>query len=221
MAINNKIFQISIFKSLWLNMHYFPLKTAIKLPILLSRRVNIRKLKGSVIIKCPVKTGLLRFGFDSLGIVDYKHNNAVWENNGVLELNGIANIGAATKLIISGGGWVTVGDKVRITGLSYIISKRKISIGDGCLISWDVQIMDTDFHTISDSNGKITNSPKEINIGNHVWIGCRNLILKGSKIPDNCIIAADSLINKELSNSNCIYGGNPIKEIKADINWTI
>lgn len=219
MAIKNKIFQISLFKSLRLNLHYFPLKTAIKLPVLLSRKVNIRKLKGTVKINCPIKTGLLRFGFDSLGIVDYNHNYAVWENNGVLELNGTANFGAATKLIILGGGYVIIGHRVSITGLSNIISQRKISIGDDSLISWDVQIMDTDFHSITDINGKITNFPKEIFIGKHVWIGCRNLILKGSDIPDNSIIAANSIINKRLNESNCIYGGNPVKEIKADVNW--
>lgn len=79
--------------------------------------------------------------------------------------------------------------------------------------------MDTDSHTILDMQKNKINENKEIIIGDHVWIGCRSIILKGTKIPDNSIIGAGSLVTKELQNENTIFTGNPIKAIKSDISW--
>lgn len=79
--------------------------------------------------------------------------------------------------------------------------------------------MDTDFHIIKDENGDITNKNRSILIGNHVWAGCRCTILKGSKIYDNNIIAANTLIANEYENSGCIIGGQPGKILKKDRFW--
>lgn len=79
--------------------------------------------------------------------------------------------------------------------------------------------MDTDFHKIINDKGQLLNPPKEITIGNHVWIGCKCLLLKGAKIPDGSIIAANSFINKPLEINNSIYIGNLVKPVKSDIIW--
>ncbi len=76
--------------------------------------------------------------------------------------------------------------------------------------------MDTDFHKIVKDN-EIINPDQEILIGNHCWIGMNVSILKGSVIPDNCVIAACSTITRKLNLSNCIYLNNSI--IKEDITW--
>jgi acetyltransferase-like isoleucine patch superfamily enzyme len=53
-------------------------------------------------------------------------------------------------------------------------------------------------------------------IGNGVWIGARVTVLRGSTIPDNCIIGACSLVtkNSELEEYG-IYAGIPVKKIGA------
>jgi acetyltransferase-like isoleucine patch superfamily enzyme len=79
--------------------------------------------------------------------------------------------------------------------------------------------MDTDFHKIKDVNNKIVNEPQEIIIGEHVWIGCRCLILKGSKIKKGTIIGANASIIGELEYENSIYVGNPAKCIRRNITW--
>lgn len=78
--------------------------------------------------------------------------------------------------------------------------------------------MDTDFHALYDSDSNIRiNINKPIFVGNHVWIGCRTTILKGSTIPDGSVIAACSVITKKLNESNCVYASNDVK--KRNISW--
>lgn len=106
-----------------------------------------------------------------------------------------------------------------MTSESEIVAQTNIQFGDNVLISWDCLIMDTDFHKIYDQTGKLINSPEPIIVGKKVWIGCRNVILKGSKISDGSIIGANSFINKDISNQSGIFAGNPIRFIKGDISW--
>ena len=99
--------------------------------------------------------------------------------------------------------------------------QKEITFGKECLLSWDILIMDTDFHHMIDSNNEIINPPKSIHIGNHVWIGCRNTILEGVSIADNVIISANSTITKSINESYCAVGGSgkDINILKRDINW--
>lgn len=77
--------------------------------------------------------------------------------------------------------------------------------------------MDTDMHGIYDLTGKFINPAKQIKIGSNVWIGCDTTILKGSIINDGCVIAAKSLINKQIDDSNSIISDHRI--IKRNVYW--
>jgi acetyltransferase-like isoleucine patch superfamily enzyme len=58
-------------------------------------------------------------------------------------------------------------------------------------------------------------------IGNHVWIGCRSTILKGVSIPNNNIVASNSVITKTFEVENCVIGGHGATAgiIKRNVNW--
>lgn len=71
-----------------------------------------------------------------------------------------------------------------------------------------------------EQNGQAINHPEKIAIGNHVWIGCRCTILKGSVLPDNSIIGARSLINRPIKGERTIIGGSPAKVLKTDVDWS-
>lgn len=49
-------------------------------------------------------------------------------------------------------------------------------------------------------------------IGNDVWIGCGAIIIQGVNIHEGAIIAAGSVVTKDVE-SYTIYGGNPAKKI--------
>jgi acetyltransferase-like isoleucine patch superfamily enzyme len=94
---------------------------------------------------------------------------------------------------------------------------HELTIGDNCLISWDCQFLDDDFHEIIYANKK--NSENSIKIGNNVWIGCGVKIYKGTVIQDNCVIASNSIVRGVFNSQNSLIGGNPAKIIKENINW--
>ncbi len=123
--------------------------------------------------------------------------------------------------------WVRIvkfffGNNFILTGKSAIVSSGKSNIvfGNNNLISWDVLILNNDFHSIIDRNSKqIINKSKDIIIGNNVWIGCKCTILKGSTINDHIIIGANSLVTGSLNEMNSIYAGTPTTRLKKDVEW--
>ena len=91
-----------------------------------------------------------------------------------------------------------------------------ISLGENVMISWDDLIMDSDFHQIH-TEGKTKSISESIEICDNVWICCRTLILKGCKIPEGCVIAANSTIGKKYEEDNCLISTRGI--IKKNISW--
>ena len=82
--------------------------------------------------------------------------------------------------------------------------------------------MDTDFHRIYNEKNELINTPKAIHVGNHVWIGCRNLILKGVNIADNVVVAASSKITRDVKEPSCIVGGvDNIRILKDNTRWSL
>lgn len=96
-----------------------------------------------------------------------------------------------------------------------------VSIGNDCMISFGVIIRPDDGHTIfSPESKQILNYGKDIKIGNHVWLGEQVIILKGAVIPDNTIVGAKSLVNKQFQPGGASIAGIPAKIIKTNINWS-
>ena len=84
--------------------------------------------------------------------------------------------------------------------------------------------MDTDFHKITELTGnKIINPPAPIIFGNHIWIGCRETVLKGVEIADNAIIAAGATVTRSITDKNAIYGGNGKDAgiIRRNVDWEL
>lgn len=90
-----------------------------------------------------------------------------------------------------------------------------ITIGKGAKISHNVTIMDGDGHSI-EYDGYI--SVKPIVIEDDVWIGTKAIILKGVTIGEGSIVAAGSVVTKDVP-SHSLVAGNPAKVIKENIRW--
>lgn len=79
---------------------------------------------------------------------------------------------------------------------------------------------DSDGHTII-KNGVAQPSVKPVTIGNHVWIASESHILKGTVIPDDCVVGYDSLVNSEFTTTNAIIAGHPAQIVAKNIEWQI
>lgn len=117
---------------------------------------------------------------------------------------------------------IEIGNGTTVNGKTHIacIEGTSVTIGSDCMFSSNISLVTGDSHSILDKTGTRINPSKDIMIGNHVWIGKENTILKGVTISDNSIVGAKSLVTKIFNEENVIIAGNPAKIIKAGINWS-
>ncbi len=150
------------------------------------------------------------------GVKLYRGSNIHIAKGSTIEIGKSVSFYQNVKIDIQkSGAQMKIGDNTFINKSSKVFCKDKVYIGKRCAISWDVTIMDNDFHYI----GANTNS-KPIFIGDDVWIGCHSLILKGVHIGDGAVVAAGSVVTKDVP-SHSVVGGNPAKVIKTDIQWSL
>ena len=120
---------------------------------------------------------------------------------------------------------IIIGNNVGMSSVC-LWAQKGIMIGDNVNIGGDCLIMDSDAHPIDymhrrdsfiqefgqiEYESKIHSCP--IIIEEDVWIGARCQILKGVKIGARSIIAAGSIVTKDIP-SDVIAGGNPARIIK-------
>ena len=112
------------------------------------------------------------------------------------------------------GAVLSVGDDTGLSG-TVICSAVSVEIGARCLIGADVMIFDTDFHN-HEAQGRCHGKPrwKEISdpvrIGDDVFIGARCIVTKGATIGVGSIIAAGSVVTRNVPDYS-IAAGIPAK----------
>jgi len=176
-------------------------------------------MKGSVEIAGPLRTGMVRVGAAEIGIYDMKHNRPVWENAGKVVFEGNAVIKYGAKIIVGEAGKLKLGNNFRISSGSSVICYKSIEVGDDCRISWDSQIIDTDFHRVFDQKSNHVNPDKDVKLGNNCWIGNHCLVQKGTLLANMVVLSSNSMINSIINSSNVILAGCPAKVIRDSITW--
>ena len=110
-----------------------------------------------------------------------------------------------------------IGDETYINHDAFIRCRNSISIGYNCAIAYGVLIQDSDYHTLYSEDGECKPETLPITVGNNVWIGARAIILKGVTIGDGAIIAAGSIVTKDVP-PHCVVGGNPARIIRTGVS---
>lgn len=152
-------------------------------------------------------------------IYKFKSSEITIGNNCTIRSSFLSNlIGLYQRTIIVAreSGEVIIGNNVGMSGTT-IYARKSILIGDYCTIGANVKILDNDFHPVDpqarlNEDGSMIKS-RDIIIGKNVFIGCNTIILKGTRIGDNCVIGAGSVVSGSFGN-NVIIAGNPASEIK-------
>lgn len=211
----SRLFEISIWKTVRFNAHYFGVTSIYRPRVLVSKNVKIEKLGGDVELSNN-RIGSVKLGFKSVPLFDFKYSRFRWQNDGKVAFGDNVNIGQGA--VISNSGNLNLGDNFNISAESMIVCRKEITIQNDCLFSWKCMIMDSDWHKIIDNDtGTIVNSDETVVIGNHVWIGANSLILKGTSISDDTVIAAGSVVSGKIKDGNSVYVDR--RAIKRNINW--
>jgi maltose O-acetyltransferase len=107
---------------------------------------------------------------------------------------------------------IHVGDNFYAGYNCTILDMAEVRIGDNCMIGPNVGLY-TAGHSIEPKDRNKSGYAIPIKIGNDVWIGGSCVILPGITIGDNSIIAAGSVVTKDVP-TNSIVAGNPAKILK-------
>lgn len=159
---------------------------------------------------------------DSITIINSKISKNVQIGEHVKIINGVT-IAAKEK--------IEIGRYTSIIGPNTNINNQlnEISIGSFCSIAPNVTIQEYNHYTNKITTYYINKnifktgsrydvtSKGGINIGHDVWIGTNSIILSGVTIGNGAIIAANSVVTKDVPEYS-IYGGNPAKFIKQRFN---
>lgn len=128
-------------------------------------------------------------------------------------------------------GTIKFGKHVAIGPGSRVMAVNNIYIDEYTVTGPNVTICDNNNHPVNPADrmimrmtpaGSIERSwiysdSKPIHIGKNVWIGENSRICKGVTIGDNSVIAACSVVTKDVP-ANSIAAGNPAKVVKTDID---
>lgn len=113
---------------------------------------------------------------------------------------------------------VYIGDNSYLGDFTNILAVQEVSIGKGCAISWHVLFMDTSSHPLGFAGEKAETKIAPIRVEDHVWIGCRAVILKGVTVGEGSIIANNAVVTKDVP-PRTMVAGNPARVIKEDVIW--
>lgn len=216
---NKYVIRFSLLKTIYINFKLLPFKDAIKLPILIFGKIKIVDLNGEINFKCPIKFGLVIFGTYDNNINGYKSEVSRLSLLGSININGKIHFASGIKIYIAESGLFILGNNVNFNQNIRIVCSNKILIGDNTAVAWDSQIFDTNFHYVIRNKEYVKRKTKPILIGSNVWIGNRVTISAGARINNNCIVASNSLVNKDYysNGEGCLYGGIPAKLISKNV----
>ena len=121
--------------------------------------------------------------------------------------------GGAHICVCNEGAKIEIGDRTTIGFHTFIYSSQKIIIGSDCMVAPFVYIVDSNHSTKrSELMNRQNNVTSPVIIGDDVWLGANSTILSGVRIKKGAIIAAGSIVNRDVEAYE-IYAGSPAEKI--------
>lgn len=133
-----------------------------------------------------------------------------------LGIRGAKNSRIAADLSIKGEySNIVLGEGAEIQDGCFITAYEKFSLGDYSALAYQVTVL-TSAYPNGPHNKLVKLYPrvrKAVIIGNHSWIGARVIILPGVEIGDYCVVAAGSVVTKDVPDYT-VVAGVPAKFVK-------
>lgn len=128
----------------------------------------------------------------------------------------------AGEIIVKGKNQtVTIGDETTFVSVYVLCMENKdITIGRRCMFSRGIEIRTSDAHALIDKkSGMRLNPAAPVVVGDHVWVGMRAILNKGTAIADDSVVGAQSFVNSAFDEGNIVIAGTPAKIIRRGVTW--
>lgn len=184
-----------------------------------ANNVELRGMKRGCIIFDSSKSPRVYFGFGGTMGIDSERSLFSVEKGGKVIFEGSARFAKGCKIRVESG-VLRIGSNFAANKNCFFSCTKEIIIGSDTLFAWNVNIRDSDGHSII-QDGIKKSGLETVKIGNHVWAAAYVDILKGVTIPNNCVISYRSCVIKPIIIDNTLIGGYPARILKENINWEI
>ncbi len=107
-----------------------------------------------------------------------------------------------------------IGDDVGMSG-AVVSCTLSVTIGDRVLVGANAKIFDSDFHPLISDARRYDRSGvkrKPVSIGDDCWIGAGAVLLPGTVLDRNVVVAAGAVVTGTFG-PDCVIGGVPAREI--------
>jgi acetyltransferase-like isoleucine patch superfamily enzyme len=113
---------------------------------------------------------------------------------------------------------LTIGDDTTINYRTFISVAEAVTIGRHCLLAGEIKILDNNSHPTDHlrrrANHRLSKQDvAPVVVEDDVWIGNNSLVMKGVRIGRGAIVAAGSVVTKDVPPFT-IVGGNPARVLK-------
>lgn len=95
----------------------------------------------------------------------------------------------------------------------------RIAMGRDCMLSGNIVMDVSDMHSILDAEtGARINPPRDIELGDHVWLAQGVQVMKGARIGTNSMIGARSLVVGDIPPGS-LAAGVPARVLRTGVTW--
>lgn len=220
--IENILFRpwFNILATIYLNFRLCSFRDAIHFPLFVYGGIMIDSARGKFRFPHGCKRGMVTFGVIRGHFTAPKGKVffCLHEKSEII-VTGTCSFSIDSSLRLTKGARLKLGKNVRIGDSVKIMAENYIEIGDNSEITFECQVMDTNFHYTMDRETKCIR-PKNVPVilGKNNWVGNRTSVMKGCVTPDNCIVASNSLLNRNYGDEKYIViAGSPAKIVKNNI----
>jgi maltose O-acetyltransferase len=178
--------------------------------------VGLRQAVGDpcAVLSSSIATAYFRLrGVDTAGLVLCRGKPPILFTRGSV---GVGRAVVFRGLMMRSEFGAEVGATIRVGAYTFvnegasIVAHHRVEIGSNCHIGELVGIFDSDHHAV-DSTTDVRHAP--VVVGDNVWIGRGAVILPGTRIGDHAVVAAGSVVTKDVAAATLV-GGNPARPIR-------
>lgn len=137
---------------------------------------------------------------------------AVWEAKGGCDIS----YGVTIEILNNA---VLYSEYFTMNSFSTLVAAKHIVLGNDVMIARNAIIFDSDFHAI-EYLGENTKHSEDVMIGDHVWVGVNSVILKGVTVNEGSIIAADTVVMKDVESNVMVGNERKICLLKDNVKWS-
>ena len=212
------ILSVNWIKTLYFNHKKFPYKIAIKLPVIFYGRVKFSDISGEIKIEGPISKGMIGFG-QHFEKQTTSRGTAEINIQGTLVFKSNAHIGKDCFIYVAEDAYCEFGYMGCLGSNVKLICTHKVIIGNWAGIGYESEIIDSTLHPMMNKEtGVHYQKTGPVIIGNYNSFSNRISIMPNTTTPDHCVIASNSLCNKDYTHLGkyILIGGIPAKLIKGN-----